>query len=98
MGTSQELRSWGTVKPEFKEGSDKSETARGRRGSGTKSDGDDHRASQRSPRQNVCGISGAAHHVARWVDRFRKLVATSCVQSREECFFCIPENPEQLGF
>ena len=43
-------RSWDTVKPESKEGSDRSDTARERCDGGTRSEADDRRASQHGPR------------------------------------------------
>ena len=50
MESDQESRSWHSDKPESKGDLDYTESARGHRGSGTKGDGDDHPASQRSPR------------------------------------------------
>ena len=49
----QEARSWDTFKTQSIKGSVKFGTARGRRDSGTESEGDDHRASKHSPRQEA---------------------------------------------
>ena len=50
MESRLETRSWDTVKPGSKEGSDRSDTARERGGGGTQSEADDRSASQHGPR------------------------------------------------
>ena len=65
-----------------------------RRDSGTESEGDDPRASKHSPRQVGAEPCGAAHNVARRMDRFSECVATCFVRSREDGNALFPDTLE----
>ena len=71
-----------------------SELHEDRRDSGTESEGDDPRASKHSPRQVGAEPCGAAHFVARRMDRFAECVATCFVRSREDENALFPDTRE----
>ena len=99
MESNQESRSWHSDKPESKGDLDHTESARGHRGSGTKGDGDDHRASQHSPRHKP--VESAVRPTLLpegwtvFVNSLRQ-VQYSHVKTGMICFQ-IPENPEALN-
>ena len=97
MESNREFRSWHNDRPWSRGDLDHSESARGHRGSGTKSDGDDHRASQRRPRSKP--VKSAVRLLPEgwtvFVNSLRQ-VQYSHVKTGMICFQ-IPENPEVLN-
>ena len=99
MESRLETRSWVTVRPESKEGSDRSDTARERRDGGTQSEADDRIANQRGPRpvsvEPAVQLATSPEGWTVFLNASRQ-VLYGHVRTGMLCFQ-VPENPEVLN-
>ena len=90
----QEAWWWDTANTESKKCSVKHGVARGRRDSGTDSEGDDPRTGKHSPRQLRAEAMVQTHYVARRMDHLSEFVATGSVRPRQVGLGLFPNTRE----